>query len=235
MLVARRTTLFSPMRSTRSAAGETIHERSGVMDKRIGSVDELTRPRFGPSTPRLSPIARHRSRPRSPTKPRWRGGLARTPISYPWLVFEAGGRVLGYAYGSPHRARKAYQWSVEVSVYVDPRVHRAGVGRAPLHRAVRSAAAAALRKRLCRDHAAERVERRPARVDGIRAGGGVPANRVQVRSAGTTSPGCSCGCATMRGRPPIRCRWRMWTRTRRWPRSATRAFTRFACNKDTLL
>jgi len=49
---------------------------------------------------------------------------------YPWLVFEAGGRVLGYAYGSPHRARKAYQWSVEVSVYVDPRVHRAGVGRA---------------------------------------------------------------------------------------------------------
>ena len=49
---------------------------------------------------------------------------------YPWLVFEQGGTVLGYAYASPHRARKAYQWSVEVSVYVDPRAHRSGVGRA---------------------------------------------------------------------------------------------------------
>jgi phosphinothricin acetyltransferase len=49
---------------------------------------------------------------------------------YPWLVFERGNTVLGYAYASPHRARKAYQWSVEVSVYVDPRAHRSGVGRA---------------------------------------------------------------------------------------------------------
>ena len=49
---------------------------------------------------------------------------------YPWLVFERDGRVLGYAYASPHRARAAYQWSAEVSVYVDPRAHRSGLGRA---------------------------------------------------------------------------------------------------------
>jgi len=49
---------------------------------------------------------------------------------YPWLVFERDGTVLGYAYASPHRARAAYQWSAEVSVYVDPRAHRSGVGRA---------------------------------------------------------------------------------------------------------
>jgi L-amino acid N-acyltransferase YncA len=49
---------------------------------------------------------------------------------YPWLVFERDGTVLGYAYGSPHRARTAYQWSVEVSVYIDARAHRQGVGRA---------------------------------------------------------------------------------------------------------
>jgi L-amino acid N-acyltransferase YncA len=48
---------------------------------------------------------------------------------YPWLVFERDGNVLGYAYASPHRARAAYQWSAEVSVYVDPRAHRSGVGR----------------------------------------------------------------------------------------------------------
>lgn len=49
---------------------------------------------------------------------------------YPWLVFERDREVLGYAYGSPHRPRKAYQWSAEVSVYVDAKAHRCGVGRA---------------------------------------------------------------------------------------------------------
>jgi phosphinothricin acetyltransferase len=49
---------------------------------------------------------------------------------YPWLVFEADGAVVGYAYASAHRVRQAYQWSVDVSVYVDERFHRRGVGRA---------------------------------------------------------------------------------------------------------
>jgi L-amino acid N-acyltransferase YncA len=49
---------------------------------------------------------------------------------YPWLVLEAGGKVLGYAYASRHRERLAYQWCVEVSVYVHPAAHRCGVGRA---------------------------------------------------------------------------------------------------------
>jgi len=48
----------------------------------------------------------------------------------PWLVAEEGGLVVGYAYASPHRDRPAYQWSVEVSAYVDSGVHRAGQGRA---------------------------------------------------------------------------------------------------------
>jgi L-amino acid N-acyltransferase YncA len=50
---------------------------------------------------------------------------------FPWLVYEAGGEVLGYAYASPHRAaRKAYQWCVEVSIYIHAGVRRRGVGRA---------------------------------------------------------------------------------------------------------
>ena len=49
---------------------------------------------------------------------------------YPWLVFEADGTVVGYAYASAHRTRQAYQWSVDVSVYVDQRFHRRGIGRA---------------------------------------------------------------------------------------------------------
>ena len=52
--------------------------------------------------------------------------LTRTP----WLVAEENGVVLGYAYASLHRERHAYQWSVEVSAYVDDAVRRAGQGRA---------------------------------------------------------------------------------------------------------
>jgi L-amino acid N-acyltransferase YncA len=47
----------------------------------------------------------------------------------PWLVAEDDGNVLGYAYAGPHRTRLAYQWSVEVSAYVDERAQRRGIGR----------------------------------------------------------------------------------------------------------
>src|SRR6476620_2575552 len=48
----------------------------------------------------------------------------------PWLVCEHRGEVAGYAYASRHRERAAYDWSVEVSAYVDAEHHRAGVARA---------------------------------------------------------------------------------------------------------
>ena len=48
----------------------------------------------------------------------------------PWLVAETQDGVAGYAYGSRHRARPAYRWSVDVSVYVDAGGRRRGVGRA---------------------------------------------------------------------------------------------------------
>jgi phosphinothricin acetyltransferase len=50
--------------------------------------------------------------------------------AYPWLVLEHGREVLGYAYASAHHERLAYRWSVNVSVYVDDRAHRSGVGSA---------------------------------------------------------------------------------------------------------
>jgi len=48
----------------------------------------------------------------------------------PWLLGESEGGVVGYAYAGRHRSREAYQWSVEVSVYVAENQHRRGVGRA---------------------------------------------------------------------------------------------------------
>ena len=49
---------------------------------------------------------------------------------YPWLVCEIDGRVAGYAYAGAFKARAAYQWSVEVTVYVHADYRRLGVGRA---------------------------------------------------------------------------------------------------------
>jgi phosphinothricin acetyltransferase len=55
---------------------------------------------------------------------------------YPYLVAEADGRLAGYAYAGPYRPRPAYRFSVEDSVYIDPQMHRRGVGRALLYRLV---------------------------------------------------------------------------------------------------
>jgi phosphinothricin acetyltransferase len=47
-----------------------------------------------------------------------------------WLIAEVKGEVVGYAYGSAHRARAAYRYSVETSAYVDAKHHRRGIARA---------------------------------------------------------------------------------------------------------
>lgn len=36
---------------------------------------------------------------------------------YPWLVAEDAGKVLGYTYASPFRARPAYRWTVETGIF----------------------------------------------------------------------------------------------------------------------
>lgn len=38
--------------------------------------------------------------------------------SHEWLVMESDGEIVGYAYAAPHRAREAYKFSTETSVYV---------------------------------------------------------------------------------------------------------------------
>jgi L-amino acid N-acyltransferase YncA len=55
--------------------------------------------------------------------------IERAHAGWQWLVAEQLGQCIGYAYGSAHRERPAYRWSVEVSAYVHPNYHRRGVGR----------------------------------------------------------------------------------------------------------
>jgi phosphinothricin acetyltransferase len=68
-----------------------------------------------------------------PTADEMRRRLHTVMERLPWLVCEEGGHVVGYVYASAHRARAAYQWSVDVAVYVHERRRRSGVGSALYH------------------------------------------------------------------------------------------------------
>ena len=56
--------------------------------------------------------------------------IAEYSASHGWLVAEVEGEIAGYAYGSPHRTRRAYSSSCDVAVYVDPAFARQGIGKA---------------------------------------------------------------------------------------------------------
>lgn len=47
---------------------------------------------------------------------------------FPHFVAVLDGRVAGYAYAGPYRPRPAYRFTVENSVYLDPAIHRRGIG-----------------------------------------------------------------------------------------------------------
>jgi phosphinothricin acetyltransferase len=51
---------------------------------------------------------------------------------FPYVVAELAGAIAGYAYAGPYRARPAYRFTVEDSIYIDPAMQRRGVGRALL-------------------------------------------------------------------------------------------------------
>ena len=52
--------------------------------------------------------------------------------SFPFIVADIDGAVAGYAYAGPYRARPAYRFTVEDSIYIDPTMQRRGIGRALL-------------------------------------------------------------------------------------------------------
>ena len=56
--------------------------------------------------------------------------IAAAEARHAWLVAERDGDIAGYAYGGPHRARHAYRFSTEVSVYVHADHRGSGVGLA---------------------------------------------------------------------------------------------------------
>lgn len=65
-----------------------------------------------------------------PSLDEFRARIEKAQAAWAWLVAEVEGVPVGYAYGSQHRAREAYKWSVEVSAYVQADFRGKGLGRA---------------------------------------------------------------------------------------------------------
>src|ERR1700682_227938 len=55
---------------------------------------------------------------------------------FPYFVAVLDGRVIGYAYAGAYRPRPAYRFTVENSVYLEPAIHRRGIGLQLLERLI---------------------------------------------------------------------------------------------------
>ncbi len=71
----------------------------------------------------------------APTAGEMRGRIEKTLVTYPWVVADGDGAVLGYTYAGRWRERAAYRWSVEVTAYVRETARGRGIGGA-LYRAL---------------------------------------------------------------------------------------------------
>ena len=64
-----------------------------------------------------------------PSVEEFQARIERTLVRYPFLVLEEEDFVIGYAYAGPFKARAAYDWSCELSIYLDKDCHGKGFGR----------------------------------------------------------------------------------------------------------
>jgi L-amino acid N-acyltransferase YncA len=65
---------------------------------------------------------------------------------FPYLVAVLDGRVAGYAYAGAYRPRPAYRFTVENSVYLQPSIHRRGIGLQLMERLIRESEARGYRQ-----------------------------------------------------------------------------------------
>jgi phosphinothricin acetyltransferase len=65
----------------------------------------------------------------APTLEEYADRIKTNTEKYPWLVCLYNNKIIGYAYGSTHRYRTAYQWSPESTIYLSPNFHTKGIGR----------------------------------------------------------------------------------------------------------
>ena len=64
-----------------------------------------------------------------PTLEEFKEKIKTITSEYPWLVCFINDEIIGYAYGSKHRYRTAYNWSPESTIYIKEGFHGKGIGR----------------------------------------------------------------------------------------------------------
>lgn len=64
-----------------------------------------------------------------PGLPEFEDRMRNTMKRYPYLVIEKDGQVQGYAYAGAFIGRAAYDWSCELTIYLDPCMQKCGLGR----------------------------------------------------------------------------------------------------------
>lgn len=65
-----------------------------------------------------------------PTVKEFERRITKTLTQFPYLVAEVDGKVVGYAYSSTYYARAAYDWTVELSIYISKEARGKGIGSA---------------------------------------------------------------------------------------------------------
>lgn len=64
----------------------------------------------------------------TPTIEEFENRIINTLVKYPYIVAEKDNKIYGYAYASAFKGRRAYDWSVETSIYVKCNFSRNKVG-----------------------------------------------------------------------------------------------------------
>lgn len=65
----------------------------------------------------------------TPSLEEFKERMRKTMMRYPYLVILREGHIEGYAYAGPFVGRAAYDWSCEMTVYLDHNARKCGMGR----------------------------------------------------------------------------------------------------------
>ena len=65
----------------------------------------------------------------TPALEEFRSRMAHTMEKYPYLVIEKDGEIKGYAYAGTFKDKDAYDWSCELTIYLDHDAQKCGLGR----------------------------------------------------------------------------------------------------------
>lgn len=64
-----------------------------------------------------------------PSVEEFKNRITTTLKKFPYIVAENNNQIIGYAYASPFKARAAYQWATETSIYVHKDFQHQGIGK----------------------------------------------------------------------------------------------------------